>query len=92
MSKELSRDEVAALIRARKILNARGLAKDVDIKELAIAAGIGTSLDFLIPVGTPPSAIAYSSGYVSVKDMFRAGIFITIAGILLLTFLAWLYW
>jgi sodium-dependent dicarboxylate transporter 2/3/5 len=31
---------------------------NVDIKELAILAGIGTSLDFLVPVGTPPSAIA----------------------------------
>ncbi len=62
------------------------------IKELAIIAGMGTSLDFLVPVGTPPSAIAYSSGYIRVWDMLRAGIFITIAGILMLVFLAWLYW
>jgi sodium-dependent dicarboxylate transporter 2/3/5 len=65
---------------------------NVDIKELAILAGIGTSLDFLVPVGTPPSAIAYSSGHISVADMLRAGIFITIAGILLMALLAWLYW
>ena len=62
------------------------------IKELAILAGMGTSLDFLVPVGTPPSAIAYSSGYIRVWDMAKAGIFLTIAGILLLAFLAWLYW
>jgi sodium-dependent dicarboxylate transporter 2/3/5 len=62
------------------------------IKELAILAGIGTSLDFLVPVGTPPSAIAYSSGYIRVWDMLKVGIFITTAGILLLAFLAWLYW
>lgn len=65
---------------------------DVGIKELAIIAAIGTSLDFLVPVGTPPSAIAYSSGYVSVKDMMRVGILITIAGVLLLSAMAWLYW
>jgi sodium-dependent dicarboxylate transporter 2/3/5 len=65
---------------------------NVDIKELAIIAGMGTSLDFLIPVGTPPSAIAYSTGHVSVKDMARAGIFLTVAGIIVLAFLAWLYW
>lgn len=64
----------------------------VGIKELAIIAGMGTSLDFLVPVGTPPSAIAYSSGYIRVWDMLKAGIFITIAGVLLLAFLAWLYW
>jgi hypothetical protein len=40
MSKELSRDEVAALIRARKILNARGLSKDIDIKTICEVAGI----------------------------------------------------
>ncbi len=65
---------------------------DVGIKELAVIAAIGTSLDFLIPVGTPPSAIAYSTGCITVKDMLRAGIFITIAGIILLSVLAWLYW
>jgi sodium-dependent dicarboxylate transporter 2/3/5 len=65
---------------------------DIGIKELAIIAAIGTSLDFLVPVGTPPSAIAYSSGYVTVKDMMKVGVVITIAGILLLSVLAWLYW
>jgi len=40
MSKELSRDEVAALIRARKIINARGLAKDIDVKSICEAAGV----------------------------------------------------
>ena len=40
MSKELSRDEVAALIRARKILKVRGLAKDVDVKSICEVAGI----------------------------------------------------
>lgn len=67
-------------------------ATGAGIKELAIVAGIGTSLDFLVPVGTPPSAIAYSSGYLSVWDMFKAGVFVTISGILLLVFLAWAYW
>ncbi len=64
----------------------------VGLRPLAIVAGMGTSLDFLVPVGTPPSTIAYSTGYVTVADMFKAGILITICGILLLAFLAWLYW
>ncbi len=62
------------------------------VKQLAILAAVATSLDFIIPVGTPPSAIAYSSGYISVKDMARAGIWITAAGVLLLALMAWLYW
>ena len=40
MSNELSQDEVAALIRARKILKARGLSKDVDVKTICEVAGI----------------------------------------------------
>lgn len=40
MSKELSRDEVAALIRARKIIKARGLARDIDVKTICEVAGI----------------------------------------------------
>lgn len=64
----------------------------IGIKQLAILAGMGTSLDFLVPVGTPPSAIAYSSGHISVFDMFKAGVFITIAGVLLLAVMAYLYW
>jgi len=40
MSKELIQDEVATLIRARKILKARGLAKDIDVKSICEAAGI----------------------------------------------------
>lgn len=64
----------------------------VGVKELVIIAAIGTSIDFLVPIGTPPSTIAYSSGYISVKDMVKAGIPITIAGMLLLALMAWAYW
>jgi len=64
----------------------------VGVRQLAILAGIGTSLDFIVPVGTPPSTIAYSTGYVRMGDMVKVGIPVTIAGALLLAFLAWLYW
>lgn len=62
------------------------------VRNLAIIAGLGTSLDFILPVGTPPSAIAYSSGYVRVGDMVKAGVLITLLGAVLLTLLAYLYW
>ena len=40
MSQQLSPDEVALVIRARKILKDRGFSKDADIKSLCQAAGI----------------------------------------------------
>ncbi len=62
------------------------------VKQLSVLAGMGTSLDFIVPIGTPPSAIAYSTGYIRMGDMVKAGIPITIAGVLLLSLLAWIFW
>jgi sodium-dependent dicarboxylate transporter 2/3/5 len=64
---------------------------NVDIKLLAVAAAMATSLDFLLPVGTPPNAIAYSSGYIKVRDMIKAGFFIAILASVILSLLA-LFW
>lgn len=40
MNEQMSLDEVAILIRGRKILKARGLPKDADVKTICEAAGI----------------------------------------------------
>jgi len=64
----------------------------IGIKQLAILAGMGASLSFILPIGTPPLTMAYSSGYVTMKDMAKAGIAATLAGALLLAALAWLFW
>jgi sodium-dependent dicarboxylate transporter 2/3/5 len=36
----------------------------------------------VLPISTPPNAIAYGSGYVTVRDMAKAGIIITVAAVL----------
>jgi sodium-dependent dicarboxylate transporter 2/3/5 len=64
----------------------------VDVRTIALLAALGVSLDFLVPVGTPPNAIAYASGYVRVWDMAKAGAVIAVIAALLLTGLALLYW
>lgn len=68
------------------------MALGLDVRTVVVLAAIGTSLDFIVPVGTPPSAIAYSSGYVRVKDMVRGGVLIALVGILLISVLALSYW
>jgi hypothetical protein len=40
MAEKLTPEEVAILIRARKILKARALAKDIDVKKICEQAGI----------------------------------------------------
>jgi len=59
---------------------------------LAVAVGIGTSLDFMLPVGTPPNAIAYSTGKVTMREMIKAGFLLDIAGGLLTVIMAYFLW
>jgi sodium-dependent dicarboxylate transporter 2/3/5 len=59
----------------------------IDMKSIAILVAIGVSLDFMMPVGTPPSAIAYSTGVVSVRDMIRNGFLVNVGTGMLLVLL-----
>jgi sodium-dependent dicarboxylate transporter 2/3/5 len=59
---------------------------------LAVVIGISTSLDFMLPVGTPPNAIAYSTGKVSIGDMIKAGFALDVIGAIITIFLASYLW
>ncbi len=59
---------------------------------LAVAVGISTSLDFMLPVGTPPNAIAYSTGKVTMPEMIKAGILLDLTGAILTIIMAYLLW
>jgi len=72
------------------ISTATGLG--LDPRVLALVAGMAVSIDFIIPVGTPPNAIAYATKYIHVKDMVKAGLILVLIAAFLLGFLAWLYW
>lgn len=50
----------------------------------ALGATIGSSLAFMLPVSTPPNAIVYGSGRVSIVQMFRAGVFLDAVALVLL--------
>ena len=44
----------------------------------ALAATLGCSLAFCLPVATPPNAIVYGSGHVPLTSMIRTGILLDI--------------
>ncbi len=67
-------------------------ALGVDTRILVILAGMSVSLDFLVPIGTPPNAVAYSTGYIHIKDMIKVGIILALLGAFLLSFFSVLYW
>ena len=52
---------------------------------LAIPAALGASCAFMLPVATPPNAIVYGSGKISIPEMSKAGLWLNLVFIFLLT-------
>jgi solute carrier family 13 (sodium-dependent dicarboxylate transporter), member 2/3/5 len=49
-------------------------------------------LAFCLPMGTPPNAIAFSSGYYSIGEVLRPGIILNIISIVVILIVALFYW
>ena len=47
---------------------------------------------FILPIATPASALAYSAGYFSLKEMMRAGFLLSLLGMGCYLFLLYFYW
>jgi len=69
-----------------------GLASGTNPVILAVLVAICSSLDFMLPVGTPPNAIAYSTGKVKMHEMVKAGVLLDIFSALTTIFLALFLW
>lgn len=50
---------------------------------VAVAATLGASLGFMLPISTPPNAIVYGSGAVRLIDMVKTGLLLDLCGVLL---------
>ena len=57
----------------------------VDPMLLAIPVALAATCAFMLPVATPPNAIAYGSGYVRIPQMAGAGLWLNLIGIVLIT-------
>jgi sodium-dependent dicarboxylate transporter 2/3/5 len=49
---------------------------------LMMVASLGSSLAFMMPVGTPPNAIAFSTGHVTIRQMMTVGVCLNVASII----------
>ncbi len=55
---------------------------------LTVPITIAASCAFMLPVATPPNAIVFSTGQLSIPQMVRAGIVLNIIGIVIVTLIA----
>lgn len=63
-----------------------GIADGLNVNPILIALPVtlASSIAFMFPISTPPNAIVFSSGYIRIRDMVRAGILLNIVSVLLI--------
>lgn len=62
------------------------VALSVSPSSIAIPLVLASSLAFMLPVATPPNAIVYGSGKLTIKNMIKAGFVLNLAGIIFISF------
>ena len=77
---------------ALPIIFSLGASSNIDVNLLLMVATICASYAFMLPIATPPNAIAMSSKIVTIKDMASYGILFNIIAICMTTMVAMLIW
>ncbi len=65
--------------------------KGVSVVAVCIAVAWAASASMLLPISTPPNAIAYGSGEIKISDMLRAGFLVSLASIVIIASLGFLW-
>jgi sodium-dependent dicarboxylate transporter 2/3/5 len=66
---------------------ALGQVAGVDPVKPALAATVGCSFGFMLPVSTPPNALVYGTGRLRIGDMISNGLLLDVIGVLVVS--AW---
>ncbi len=64
----------------------------IDPKVITIAIAMPSGLAFTLPIGTPANAIAYSSGYLKMRDMLIPGLIMEIVAWIVFVTIGYFYW
>lgn len=67
------------------ILAPMALAMGIHPYFLLVAATLAASCAFMLPVATPPNAVVFGSGHLGIPDMAKAGIWMNIFSIILIS-------
>jgi sodium-dependent dicarboxylate transporter 2/3/5 len=71
------------------ILAAVAIKLDVHPFGLMVGATLAASCAFMLPVATPPNAVVFGPGYLKIKDMVKAGLWLNIISIILLSLMVY---
>jgi sodium-dependent dicarboxylate transporter 2/3/5 len=90
LTEAMSNSAVVALL----VPVALGIAQQfgIDPRVMAPAIALPAGLAFTLPVGTPGNAIAYSSGYLSLRDMVLPGTILVVIAWIAFNLVALYYW
>jgi sodium-dependent dicarboxylate transporter 2/3/5 len=67
------------------ILAAIAATSDYSVLQLVAPAAVAASCGFMLPVGTPPNAIVFGTGRLTMQEMIRAGWRVNVASIVIVT-------
>jgi sodium-dependent dicarboxylate transporter 2/3/5 len=66
------------------VLGGVALGLGIDPMLLLVPAAFAATCSFMLPVGTPPNAIVFGSGHVTMGQMVRAGVWLNAVGVVLI--------
>jgi sodium-dependent dicarboxylate transporter 2/3/5 len=78
---------LATLQMLMPVLASVAIAMETNPLLLIIPATFSASCAFMMPVATPPNAIVFGSGRIRISEMARAGVFINMIGVFIITVL-----
>lgn len=81
---------VAQVIVMAPVITSVAIAMGIDPLLLGIPMTLGASCASMLPMGTPPNAIVFASGFIKIKDMIKAGFVLNIVCTILITIFCWL--
>lgn len=81
----------AAATAIMPVLAALCAARGLEVLPLFMVATLSSSCGFMLPVATPPNAIAYGTGLVPMPQMMRAGLGVNLAGVALIVAYVWMF-
>ena len=80
----------AAATAIMPVLAALCAARGLDLLPVFMVATLASSCGFMLPVATPPNAIAFGTGMVPMRRMMRAGLGVNLIGIAVIVGYVWL--